>query len=525
MSASKIQLSARYSGLAAQAEAYAAQRQWSKGIAVYQVLLDEFPQDAHALLQLSYLYSLDGHYRIARDYALRAHAAEPSHPRIVAELISRLRTFNEGEALLGCLQRLGPASRLPIPLLLAFAAQLTYLNLPELALELLDEAKRADPDYPPALLSRGHVLIFLGRFFEAEADLKHALRRAPEIAQGWWLLSQVRKQNAVDNHVGNLRAELNKPEQSLERTALLGFALHKELDDLGEYAQAWDALMVACRAKRSQLQYRPEVIGNVFTALRALPQSESTQLATDEPTPIFIVGMHRSGTTLLEQLLSAHSQVRGLGELYDFTSAMRYVTNHHCKGVIDQMIVERAREADLFEAGRHYLNSLAWRLQGKPFFTDKLPSNFLNLGFIATALPQAKILHMVRDPVETCFSNLRELFSDANPYSYDMAELADYFQQYHRLMRHWHTLFPGRIFDVDYACLLTRPEAILREICDFCGLTFQPYMLDPNAHKQSVVTASAVQVRGGIVRRAQPKWAPYAQWLQPMIEPLQTLVE
>ena len=154
------------------------------------------------------------------------------------------------------------------------------------------------------------------------------------------------------------------------------------------------------------------------------------------------------------------------------------------------------------------------------FFTDKLPSNFLNLGFVCRALPQAKILHMVRDPVETCFSNLRELFSEANPYSYDQLELADYYKQYRRLMAHWHIACPGRILDVDYAALTRDPEAVLREVTAFCGLEFQPQMLQLQERKRGVATASAVQVRDKVVAREQPKWAPYEEYLQPLIRSL-----
>ena len=156
----------------------------------------------------------------------------------------------------------------------------------------------------------------------------------------------------------------------------------------------------------------------------------------------------------------------------------------------------------------------------EPFFTDKLPSNFLNIGFICRALPQAKILHMVRDPVETCFSNLRELFSEANPYSYDQLELADYFIQYRRLMAHWHAVHPGRILDVDYAELTRDPEAVMRKVAAFCGIDYVDAMRDPRSSTRAVATASAVQVRDKVIRREVPKWAPYAKHLQPLIAAL-----
>jgi hypothetical protein len=230
--------------------------------------------------------------------------------------------------------------------------------------------------------------------------------------------------------------------------------------------------------------------------------------------------MHRSGTTLLEQLLDGHGDVKGVGELYDFTSQMRYATDHHCRGVIDATVVERAGSVDFEAVGRGYLEKMEWRLGGERHFTDKLPSNFLNVGFICRALPQAKILHMVRDPVETCFSNLRELFSDANPYSYDQIELADYYKQYRRLMAHWHQACPGRILDVDYAELTRDPETVMRRVAAFCGLEYEAGMLDIAARKRGVATASAVQVRQGIVARESPKWAPYETYLQPLIQAL-----
>jgi len=305
--------------------------------------------------------------------------------------------------------------------------------------------------------------------------------------------------------------------------AMLADALHKEFDDIGDYPRAWAALERACAAKRSTLDYRMEDSRNLVSALidfaAEVPQGDASSRAGAR-TPIFIVGMHRSGTTLLEQLLDGHPQVRGVGELYDFTSQMRYATDHHCRGVIDKTIVERSRGIDFAAVGAGYLAGMEWRLGKERFFTDKLPSNFLNIGFICRALPQARILHMVRDPVETCFSNLRELFSDANPYSYDQLELADFHKQYRRLMAHWHQAFPGRILDVDYARLTRDPESVLQEVCGFCGLDFQPQMLDLAQRTRGVATASAVQVRNSVEARERPKWAPYAEYLQPLIEAL-----
>ena len=509
--------------LAAAAEKHAEAGEFAGAIACYESALALAPDDPNLLLQLSYMHSLSGHYVEARGYALRAHAAGTKSEPVLKELIARLRTFNEIPALLECIERMLPLSRIPVPLLLAFAAQLSYVNLPDKAIEFLDEARRADPDYPATLLSRAQVLIYLGRFDEAEQDVLRALKRAPELAQGYWLLAQARKQTVESNHVQRIAARLESPMRSAEEPALLAFALHKELDDLGRHQEAWFALRKGCASKRSTLRYDTGTTARMFAALRdwtvaaddTVPASGAGQAV-----PLFVVGMHRSGTTLLEQLLDGHRDVRGLGELYDFTSAMRHATDHHCPGVIDQRIVERAGKADFSLVGKRYLDGIAWRLGGERFFTDKLPSNFLNVGFICQALPEAKILHMVRNPMETCFSNLRELFSSANPYSYDLLELADYFLEYQRLMEHWRARYPDRILDVDYAQLTTDPETQLKRVAEFCGFDFQPAMLDLQARQRGIVTASAVQVRGRIRVEGVPKWRAYAPYLQPLMERL-----
>ena len=488
-------------------------------------MLQAIPLDperkASRLVEISYEQSLQGRYRNARTAAVMALALDPRAPKVRGELASRLRTFNDVGPLRHLIAGSGALSQIPIPLLIAYAAQLAYLNVPDEALPMLDEAYRADPDYPPTRMARGQVLTYLGRLDQAAVEFEACVKRAPEIGQAHWFLAHLGKVDGGRNHVQRLRGQLASARQPRE-VASFAFALHKELDDLGEHADAWSALEQACKAKRGTLRYAVEDTGALVDALISIPVRQSPAAIPRDPrhTPVFIVGMHRSGTTLLEQLLDGSPEVRGVGELYDFTSAMRYATDHHCKGVIDGTIVQRALQVDFAEVGRRYLERMAWRLGEERFFTDKLPSNFLNIGFLCQALPQAKILHMVRDPVETCFSNLRELFSDANPYSYDQLELADYFIQYRRLMAHWHEAYPGRIMDVDYAELTRDPEAVMRKVAAFCGIDYVDAMRDPRSSTRAVSTASAVQVRDRVVRREIPKWAPYAQHLRPLIEAL-----
>jgi tetratricopeptide (TPR) repeat protein len=501
------------------------QQQWQAAKDLYLEVLELVPGHPQTLLQLSYVESYLDHHRAAHDYAMRAAASELRSPELLASLVSRLRTFSEAEALHQAIAKLPPVSEVSIPLLLTFAAQLSYINEQERSLEFLEEALRADPDYPPTLMAFGQIMTYLGRFNEAEQHFEKCIARAPQSAQAHWFLSRLRKQTPSSNHVGRLCRQLEKRSSGPEDPVLLYFALHKELDDLKDYAAAWEALQRACQMKRRLLQYSSaESVSLVDKLVEwSASRAPATQTAGTESeyTPIFIVGMHRSGTTLLEQILDGHRDVRGVGELYDFTNQMRYATDRACRGPIDPVIIERASSIDFAEVGRRYIEKMEWRLGQERFFTDKLPSNFFNVGFICEALPTAKILHMVRDPVETCFSNLRELFSDVNAYSYDQLELADFYHQYKRLMAHWHKAYPGRILDIDYARLTADPEVTMREVSAFCGLEFDPAMLDVQRSRRGVATASAIQVRQAITARDQPKWKPYEQFLQPLIRGLE----
>jgi tetratricopeptide (TPR) repeat protein len=486
-------------------------------------VLEVQPDCAEAMLQLSYVESVAGSYRSARDWVFRALRGAALAPRAIADLASRLRTFNEGGALEALAARLAPESSLDIRLLLVLASQFSYLNDQERALRYLDEAFRADPNYPPTLLARAQVLVYAGRMQDAEDDLSRCLRRAPEIPKLYWLLSRLRRQHADDNHVGAIRERLRRGGLDAEGTALLEFALHKELDDLGEHRDAWFALERGCKAKRSSLRYSTEESAALFQDLEAW--RPAAQRAKEIPPagkrrPVFIVGMHRSGTSLLEHLLAGHSAVGALGELYDFTSRMREATDHHCRGVLDRTLVARARHVDFSGVGSRYLAGLEWRLRDERAHSDKLPSNFLNIGFICEALPEARILHMVRDPMDTCFSNLRELFSDANPYSYEQRELGAYHGAYRRLMRHWDERYPGRILDVSYARLIADPRAETQRVAKFLDLPFEDAMADNRGRDRAVATASAVQVRAKLVAPEAPKWLPYARWLGPLADDL-----
>lgn len=469
-----------------------------------------------ALLHLSYIESNAGNYRLARSYALRACAVRPRAPATVVRLLSRLRNFNE----MGAIHQFIDQSPILLDLdpqgLQIVSAQLSYMGEQEGALRYLDKAVALRPEISQLLLARAQVKVFLGQFDAAEQDLAKCLKLSPGMPNAWWTLAGLRKQTSESNHVDRLRSLLASRPYSAKEKTYLYYALHKELDDLGDIPGAAQALDSACKAQRSELKYSDAQTRSLFRQLRSLPTAGRSS-AKAEFTPVFVVGMYRSGTTLLEQLIGGNPHVLNAGELQDMTACMRNAVDHYCHGVIDETVVARAKGVDFTGVGNQYLDGVRWRLGGHTHITDKWPPNTMNVGFICQALPDAKIIHMTRDPVETCFSNLREMYSGAAQYSYDQAELASYYLQYQALMRHWHDRFPGRILDVDYARLTSDTEQVMREVSAFCGFSFLPTMLDPRSASRSVATASAVQVRGPVVSRPKAKWEPYREYLQPLI--------
>lgn len=486
--------------------------------AIYQALAAEPELAAICNLRLSLIASREGDLRLATARALAAWEAKGSDPDLLDMVCKRLYSLGElGKAVDVAMSPAMLASRNPIPLA-ELGKLMSDAMLPEQALTLVRRSRELGLDSAAVRYLLGLNLMYAGRVDEAEAELEAALRQDPRLAHAAWTLAKLRTQTPDSNHVERLRDALASMGEERGDAVLLHYALFKELDDLGRHDEAWASLERGMRLRRAQVRYDADATRALFEHLAGVtgkPSSPPPSTA-DEATPIFIVGMPRSGTTLLERILGAHAQVADAGELHDFTRQLRWVANRAGSPYLDLDLAMRLQNADLAQAGRRYIEQTRWRSGGKAFFTDKMPANFLNLGYIAQALPHARILHMVREPMDTCFSNLKEFFAGPYAHSYDQVEMADYYLRYQRLMDHWRTQFPGRILDVHYDQLASDPERVAREVLGFCGLPWQEGLLDIQARTGSVATASAMQVREPIRRRSSAQWAPYAQYLEPM---------
>jgi tetratricopeptide (TPR) repeat protein len=482
------------------------------------LVLAQNPHHSGALIQRSRLESIEDNYRLAREYALSAYRVGLRNKQQCMLLLRRLRTFNLTHELLDLLEKMPDKLALDPDIAQLAAVLLESINQPRAALEFASRAAKYNPASADLLTAVGVAMLYLGQIDGAQEQLQECLRLAPGHASAWWHLVRSRRHDTHCNHVDALKRELARTTDH-RSIALLAYALHKELDNMGDYAEAASALERACASMKKTVPYSAEEDAALFAALKTLPEINAPQATMQDSlfTPVFIVGMHRSGTTLLEQLLSGHDEIFAAGELYDFTSQLRLAANHHCKTELDLQIVQTANNFDYMTIGQGYLASVDWQRRGQRLVTDKLPSNFLNLGFILRALPNAKILHMSRDPMETCFSNLREPFSENTcRYSYDQSELADYYRHYFSLMQHWRKCFPAHIHEVTYTALVTNPAAELKRITDYLGTQFQASMLDIESSTRAVTTASTVQVRQKIGLPERPKWLPYREYLTPL---------
>ena len=457
-------------------------------------------------------------YRNAHAQVLNLAAQPPADAATEYELFQRLRTFNEHAAMVESARRLLAAKPIDIAQQMQLASSLSGIGAADLAEAVLARMRAREPRHLATLLTEGYLATNQGEFERAERALEAAIARESRLAMAHWLLARLRTQTAAANHVDRLRRVLADRTLTPSDRAQIEFALHKELHDLGDFAAAWDALASACAHKRKLTPYDEPAMMALFDAIEAAPVDRVAAGAQREAAlPIFIVGMHRSGTTLLERMLGRHPQVVDCGETYRFTAQLREAADHQCKGVVDLRVVQSATRFDLDAIARGYLESCRWRLRdGATHYTEKLPSNFLLVGLIKQALPQARILHMRRDPMDTCLSNLRELFSDACAYSYDQGELGRYYRRYEGLMAHWHRRFPGQILDVRYEDLVANPEAEARRVLDYCGLPWRDDVVDVTGHAGAVTTASAVQVRSPIHRRSVGGWRAYETQMAPL---------
>src|SRR5690606_34897323 len=351
-------------------------------------------------------------------------------------------------------------------------------------------------------------------------ELEACIARDPRHWRAHHSLSQLRRQTPDNNHLDRLQSLLPQAQASPTARLFLNMAIAKELEDLGRFEESFAHLVEGKSAPKPLLKYSSQRDEELFDALAgAFPAVETTRDGCAGDAPIFIVGMPRTGTTLVDRIVSSHSAVHSAGELHNFAVAWKRALGGPNFRMFSPADIAKASGIDWAALGADYLASTRPMAGHAPRFTDKLPHNFLYLGFIAKALPDAKLVCVRRNPMDTCLSNFRQLFAPESPYfdySYDLLDTGRYYLMFDRLMAHWQAVFPGRILEVRYESVVEDLEGNARRLVDFCGLPWEDECLRFERNAAPVTTASAAQVRAPIYRSALDRWKQYQAQLEPL---------
>lgn len=392
------------------------------------------------------------------------------------------------------------------------------------AIKLFREALSIRPKDAELLYGLGVAMMEKGKLDEAADLARQALAIAPNMARAWLLLTQVKRQTERDKELSGMEAEHAKaPQGSLARMQL-SFGLGKVNDDLKDYGRAFDYFAEGNAIRRKGIDYDPVRTRDEFEAMKATFDTAFFEKhgpsGISDDTPIFVVGMPRSGTTLVEQIIASHPQVFGAGELNILKTAVGKQFPMSMPGGFPAGIADMPDKA-FAEAGQAYLDMLHSRYPGYRHVTDKMPGNFLLVGFLHMMLPKAKIVHCARDAAATCLSIFKVHFrGDSHRYGYDLGELADFHNLYADIMAHWHKVLPGVVHDVRYEDFVTDQEGQTRALMAYLGLPWDDKVLSFHETDRPVRTASAAQVRQPMYQGSVDLWKRYGDRLKPLLDKL-----
>jgi tetratricopeptide (TPR) repeat protein len=491
--------------------------------------------------------------RLLRDY-LKADPSSIAALRMLAETGARLGRYGDAEVLLARALALAPgfaAARHN------YAIVLHRQNKSEEAIAQIDVLEKVEPDnpayralkgaaygqigeyakaiaayervlkdhpkQPKGWMSYGHALKAVGRQADSVTAYRKSLALAPQLGEAWWSLANLKTVRFDAADEAAMRAALAKGGLDGEDRYHLHFALGKALEDAGRYAESFEHYAAGNALRRKTVVYDADETSDHVRRSRAVFSREFFAARQGQgdpaPDPIFVVGLPRAGSTLIEQILATHSQVEGTMELPDIIGIARRLSGRKARSQASnypEMLADLS-PGDLKALGAEYLESTrVQRKLGRPFFIDKMPNNFAHAGLIHLILPHAKIVDARRHPMGCCFSAFKQHFARGQGFSYDLTELGRYYADYAALMAHMDDSLPGRVHRVFYERMVADPEGEIRALLAYCGLPFEAQCLEFHRNDRAVRTASSEQVRQPIYREGVDQWQHFAPWLGPL---------
>ncbi|MCW0455369.1 tetratricopeptide repeat-containing sulfotransferase family protein [Xanthomonas sacchari] len=506
------------------AQAALARRDLNVAAEKLRALLELRPGHGYARVLLAGTVLAEGRVRAAASQLLQAAADLGDDIALRSRVGQALLRVGEHQALHELLRHPTIATCRDGSVLTAFAHLHQQLGEHAEALALMLRARACGFDGADFRYFLAVQFQFNGRLQEAAEALDATLRASPGYGRAALSRARLRRYTGSDNHIASLRAALEAPASDSENRAGIAFALYKELEDLGDTDAAWAALQHGNALMHARLRHDADADRRWHERLGAAARegvfSRDDGHRTGGPRPIFVLGLPRSGTTVLERMLGNHRHIVSAGELYDFPQQLRWCADRAGRGPLDLGLLDALPDLDYAELGRRYLQQTQWRANDAPWFIDKLPANYAFAGAIARALPDAVIVHLVRDPLAVCFSNYRALFGDSYAYSYDLNALAAHYLAYRELMQSLRAALPGRLVEVDYGRMVNTPDQVLAQVLERCRLAVEPGQSDIRRNRAPSATLSTVQVRSAIDARHAEEWRRYAAQLQPLRQAL-----
>jgi tetratricopeptide (TPR) repeat protein len=384
------------------------------------------------------------------------------------------------------------------------------------------------PDLPGGYLGLGNTLKTVGQQAEAIEAYRRATAMRAELSEAWWSLSNLKTFRFEDREIEAMQRQLEVPEISDEAQVQFCFALAKAHEDRGDYARAFELYERGNRTRRAQESYDPvetEAINErIMKVFDAEFLAQHAGCGHQDPAPIFVVGLPRSGSTLIEQILASHSQVDATHELPEIGRLIQQINRKRDDRIAYPEAVRDFAGESWATLGRAYIDQTRQHRRDAPYFIDKMPNNFASIGLINLVLPNAKFINTRRHPLDTCLSCYKQLFARGQPFTYDLMELGEYYLQYDRMMAHWHAVLPGRVLDVQYESVVADLGAETRRLLEFCGLTWEDACLRYYETERAIRTASSEQVRRPIYSDAVGFWRHYARQLAGLIDILEPVL-
>jgi tetratricopeptide (TPR) repeat protein len=405
--------------------------------------------------------------------------------------------------------------------LMSKASVLVKLCRYESALTIYQRLLALNPGDGRAAMAYGHALKAMGQFSQAISAYRRAATVDDLFADTCWSLANLKTYRFDDGEVAAIRERLQAEDLSTADRVRLSFTLGKVYEDRGHYPESFDCYKQGNALQSALATYDPQKTRRQVQRLIASCDRETLWQAPgvgcQAPDPVFIVGLPRSGSTLLEQILASHSQVDGTRELPDILAMARKLGGANASTRPDDSrypgILSKLTDLQLGELGAEYLERTAAQRSGAPFFIDKMPNNFLHIGLIAKILPRAKIIDARRHPMAACFSGFKQLFAKGQAFSYSLDDIGRYYQDYLELMGHWNAVLPGKVLLMEYEAMVADTEAQVRRMLDYCGLPFEAACLQFHETRRPVCTASSEQVRQPIYPAALDHWQHYDDYL------------